>query len=122
MSVSTLQQTPVHSEKDVSYFQQLYITTNNANMPQHASIASITSLERNAIQYANDYDRFQSPKLNQQRALVTDSKQQEFATLSVVAKLERAIGRRYSMQDAEFTKKVRAPVIAQKPVTAAAKA
>ena len=68
-------------------------------------MASITSLERHAIQYQNDVERFQTPSLNKQKFLVSDDKQEEIATLAVCAKLEKAIGRRLSLQDAVFTKK-----------------
>lgn len=57
------------------------------------------------MQYQADIERFATPALARQRAVVDESKQDEQATLAVCAKLEKAISRRLSLQDAEFTKK-----------------
>lgn len=72
------------------------------------SLESVTSLERQAVQYQVDVDRFASPTLNRQRVVVSDKKEMEQATLAVCAKIERAISRRLSQQDAVFTKKPKA--------------
>lgn len=69
------------------------------------SLSSISSLERQAMRYQADVERFATPALSKQRVVVNADKEQEQATLAVCAKIERAIGRRLSLQDAVFTKK-----------------
>lgn len=69
------------------------------------SLTSITSLERDAIQYRQDVERFTDPTLTKQRAVLNEEKELEQATLAVCAKIEKAIGRRLSLQDAEFSPK-----------------
>lgn len=69
------------------------------------SFSSVSSLERQVLQYQVDLERFATPALTRQRAVVDENKLEEQATLAVCAKLEKAFSRRLSLQDAEFTKK-----------------
>lgn len=57
------------------------------------------------MRYQSDVERFVTPSLSRQRVTVDADKEQEQANLAVCAKIEKAIGRRLSLQDAVFTKK-----------------
>jgi len=48
--------------------------------------------------------RLDEPRLTNQRYVVSDEKKEEISKLALGAKLERALGRRMSKQDAVFTK------------------
>jgi hypothetical protein len=49
--------------------------------------------------------RLEEPRLANQRYVVSDVKRNEIGVLALVAKLERALGRRMSAQDASFSPK-----------------
>jgi hypothetical protein len=49
--------------------------------------------------------RLEEPRLVNQRYVVSEGKKEEISKLALGAKLERALGRRMSSQDASFTKK-----------------
>jgi len=49
--------------------------------------------------------RLEEPRLTNQRYIVSEGKKEEISKLALGAKLERALGRRMSSQDASFTKK-----------------
>ncbi|KAF2671409.1 hypothetical protein BT63DRAFT_216143 [Microthyrium microscopicum] len=48
--------------------------------------------------------RLEEPRLTSQRYVVSEGKREEISKLALGAKLERALGRRMSSQDASFTK------------------
>jgi hypothetical protein len=48
--------------------------------------------------------RLDQPKLQKQRYVVSEGKKEEISKLALGAKLERALGRRMSSQDAVFTR------------------
>jgi hypothetical protein len=47
--------------------------------------------------------RLEEPRLANQRYVVSDNKRDEIGAMALGAKLERALGRRFSAQDASFT-------------------
>jgi len=49
--------------------------------------------------------RLEEPRLTNQRYVVSENKKEEISKLALGAKLERALNRRMSGQDASFTKK-----------------
>ncbi|EON63165.1 hypothetical protein W97_02392 [Coniosporium apollinis CBS 100218] len=54
------------------------------------------------------FDRLDDKRLQQQRYVVSNEKSGEMSKLALGAKLERALGRRLSGQDASFTRGVKA--------------
>jgi hypothetical protein len=55
-------------------------------------------------------DRLEDKRLSSQRYVVTHSREEQMSALALGAKLERALGRRMTSQDAVFTNKVRTAV------------
>ncbi|KAI9817839.1 MAG: hypothetical protein M1827_000958 [Pycnora praestabilis] len=55
------------------------------------------------------FDRLASPRLQQQRYVPSKEQSEMLSKLALGAKLERALGRRMSSQDAVFTTKIRTP-------------
>lgn len=70
--------------------------------------------------------RLDDPKMQRQRYEASDSKREEISKLALGAKLEKALGRRMTGQDAYFTKDIprvqpaaplveRAPILIEQP-------
>lgn len=79
------------------------------------SVAS--SLEGRCAKYADGVERLLSPSLNKtQRFDMSDEKEDQLNNLALGAKLEKALGRRLSLQDAVFTKKPTTPTYLAPPI------
>jgi hypothetical protein len=62
----------------------------------------MTSVDRHALleQLAEGFGRLEVPSLNRQRFVPSESKEVEMSTRAIGAKLEKALDRRLSKQDA----------------------
>jgi hypothetical protein len=60
------------------------------------------------IKMATHLQRLEDKRLQQQRFVVSEGKREELGRLALGAKLEKALGRRLSGQDAVFTMKKKA--------------
>lgn len=80
--------------------------------PSHLSTESSLSPSEKQSPLAQDMSalhdtlqRLEEPRLTNQRYVASEGKKEEISKLALGAKLERALGRRMSSQDASFTKK-----------------
>ncbi|KAI9775330.1 MAG: hypothetical protein M1835_005867 [Candelina submexicana] len=93
-----------------TYSSNTSTLTANTTDPRMAEIKELTA----------GFDRLTSPRLQQQRYVPTQEQTEHLSKLALGAKLERALGRRMSSQDAVFTDKSRRSpkvpaVIGEKP-------
>jgi hypothetical protein len=77
--------------------------------PSHLSAASSTQGDPKAQEIKSwnaGFDRLEDKRLTQQRYTISNEKSDDMSKLALGAKLERALGRRMSGQDAVFRPKV----------------
>ena len=84
-------------------------STMYSNSNQSSSTISTNNDGKSADlkQWAGTLSRMQDARLDQQRYVMTDKKSDEVSQLALGAKVERALARRMTGQDATFRKKVK---------------
>lgn len=96
-------------------------TYESEKMPVSRTASNASSVEARSSdlrQWSAVFDRMQDKRLEQQRYVVSGQKHDEISTNALGAKLERALDRRLSGQDAVFTR--RPSALSEKSVRAAA--
>jgi len=88
------------------------VYSNNTDSASRASTSTLSSNDPKSADiksWAGALDRMQDARLDKQRYTMNSSKSDEVSKLALGAKVERALARRMSSQDATFSTKKRIP-------------